>query len=269
MSRSLALFSALSSAIIASAVWQGDLNLAPESQDFSESFAQNSGSGPHNAVVPLNRWTFKGNVLDNKATEHWIALFCVDWYEPCQEIRQIYEDLGYSVSMTLNKALLMSSMVRFGKVDCASDKPLCNEQLVDDYPNIVHYHRGEQVAKWRARGNGKDASSLQKFLDRELGLSEGAQPRVNSAAAKEQKDEFGKEIVRALFGAGALLAMGVSIVNRGLELHRTVRLASTVVKDPEFDQKPANCNPQQQPNDDAPLARCLPKEWMQRDSIDL
>lgn len=41
-----------------------------------------------------------------------------------------------------------STAVRFGQVDCASDKALCNENDVERYPSLQHFHKGKKVSDW-------------------------------------------------------------------------------------------------------------------------
>ena len=66
----------------------------------------------------------------------------------------------------LNTALLTVD-VRFAKVDCATDKVLCNEQGIDAYPMVYHYHRGKKVAQF-FRGKGNDHVQLAKWLGKQL-----------------------------------------------------------------------------------------------------
>lgn len=103
----------------------------------------------HREASALNRFTFSGNVLDNigDVVEHWFVMFCPGWHEKCQSLLPSYELLGVQWEDKLNTAL-MSSKVRFAKVDCATEKALCVSLGIDDYPSVLHYREQQQVNAW-------------------------------------------------------------------------------------------------------------------------
>jgi len=135
----------------------------------------------HREATALNRFIFKGNVLEGTGdnVEHWIVMFCSGWHEKCQGLLPSYELLGVQWENKLNKAL-MSSSVRFAKVDCATEKALCVSLDIDDYPSVVHYHNQQRVASWHGGAPG-----LVRFVKQAL---EGTKRRPSRAApAKAQK----------------------------------------------------------------------------------
>merc|ERR1719343_1688330 len=97
-------------------------------------------------------------------------------------MRPTYLDLANSFERKLNANSLLQLPVRFAEVDCRVDKVLCNEQLVDWYPEIVHYRRGEMVARWVA-GDGKTAEEEEK-------MTEFLQARMNFTAPEEANEEI-------------------------------------------------------------------------------
>jgi len=103
----------------------------------------------HREASALNRFTFSGNVLENigDVVENWIVMFCPGWHEKCQSLLPSYELLGVQWEDKLNTAL-MSSKVRFAKVDCATEKALCVSLGIDDYPSVVHYREQQRVNAW-------------------------------------------------------------------------------------------------------------------------
>jgi hypothetical protein len=103
----------------------------------------------HREASALNRFTFPGNVLKGTGdvVEHWIVMFCSGWHEKCQSLMPSYELLGVQWEDKLNTAL-MSSKVRFAKVDCATEKALCVSLGIDDYPSVVHYHHQQRANAW-------------------------------------------------------------------------------------------------------------------------
>jgi len=129
-------------------------------------------SGVVSSVLELNRFIFGGNILRGEAdqnTANWVVVFCPNWWEPCQNIAEPFAELAKRWQTGLNIELL-ANKVRFARVDCATDKVLCNEQDVETYPTVLHYAGGKRVAKWQG-GQKQDAEQLQKWLDRQLGPS--------------------------------------------------------------------------------------------------
>lgn len=132
----------------------------------------------HREATALNRFIFQGNVLEGTGdlVDHWIVMFCPSWHEKCQGLLPSFELLGVQWENKLNKDV-MSSSVRFAKVDCATDKGLCVSLDVEDYPSVVHYRHHQRVASWHGGAPG-----LVRFVKQEI---EGPkQKRRPKAAAK-------------------------------------------------------------------------------------
>jgi len=209
---------------------------------------------PNAFVAKLNKRTFSGNVLKGELVRDWFVFFCVDWYPPCEVLRESYDVLGQVHHTAINDGMLLRSKVRFAQVDCAVDKVLCNEQSVEMYPTVNHYHAGNLTAAWT--GDGKnDGSRLTKWLSKQLpGDSEPA-PLLTQAERRA--------ILRVLGGCAALLAMFIWSIGRGAdfwELWRSQRAQPSKVK--EGVAEPA------QP--EGHLVRRLPREWwVERGSLEL
>lgn len=133
----------------------------------------------HRPVSALNRYTFAGNVLEGLGdhVDHWIVMFCPSWHEKCQGLMPSYELLGVQWENKLNKESVMSSKVRFAKVDCATDKALCVSLDIDDYPAVVHYHNNQRVNSWHGGAPG-----LVRFVKGEL---EGPKKRKANPVPKK------------------------------------------------------------------------------------
>jgi len=133
----------------------------------------------HRPVSALNRYTFAGNVLEGLGdhVDHWIVMFCPSWHEKCQGLMPSYELLGVQWENKLNKESVMSSKVRFAKVDCATDKALCVSLEIDDYPAVVHYHNNQRVNSWHGGAPG-----LVRFVKGEL---EGPKKRKANPVPKK------------------------------------------------------------------------------------
>jgi len=124
---------------------------------------------PVSPVLELNSYTFAGNVLrgpESQHASHWVVIFCPNWWEPCKNIEGPFAGQATEWQGRLNQDLL-SSEVRFAKVDCATDKVLCNEQEVEGYPTINHYVGGARVAKWSG-GQKTDLERFPKWLKKQF-----------------------------------------------------------------------------------------------------
>jgi len=119
----------------------------------------------HRPVSALNRYTFPGNVLQGVGdhVDHWIVMFCPGWNDKCQGLLPSYELLGVQWENKQNNELVMSSFVRFAKVDCATEKALCVSLDIDDYPSVVHYRNNQRVNSWHGGAPG-----LVRFVKQEL-----------------------------------------------------------------------------------------------------
>eukprot|EP00927_Polykrikos_kofoidii_P050295 TRINITY_DN44202_c0_g1_i1.p1 TRINITY_DN44202_c0_g1~~TRINITY_DN44202_c0_g1_i1.p1 ORF type:complete len:257 (-),score=49.48 TRINITY_DN44202_c0_g1_i1:40-810(-) len=108
-------------------------------------------SSSDEALAVLNRYVFGVNVLTCNTgcdVDNWVVLFCVSWLEGCQAMKQSFESTAELVQDEQNADAMIRRRVRFAEVDCATDKVLCNEQLVDGYPTVVHYRRSVRVSEW-------------------------------------------------------------------------------------------------------------------------
>lgn len=147
-----------------------------------------SGSYPTMSVLPLNRFIFKGNVVQclGQHTDHWIVQFCPNWYGPCQKFLPMFKNTSVQWQEKLNSDIVLRSRARFAEVDCATDKELCNDQLVDSYPTVVHYFGGQRVSRWTA-----DRESEFKGLDRwvQEELRSAKEPPLGRLKTAKQKTE--------------------------------------------------------------------------------
>jgi len=93
-------------------------------------------------VLSLNRWTFQGNIHGGDV-DNWIVVFCLSWYEPCQEALPVYQRLASEWQEKMDDGEMLRTNVRFAHVDCTTQRVLCNEQDAHDYPRIVHYRNSD------------------------------------------------------------------------------------------------------------------------------
>lgn len=115
-------------------------------------------------VALLNRVTFN-STIGQKHVDHWVVLYCVDWFELCQGIWEEYKTLaGYwERTLSANASSWQSTAVRFAEVDCTTDKALCNDNNVLEYPTLQHFHNGKFVTGWELSSG---ATSLSKDIAR-------------------------------------------------------------------------------------------------------
>lgn len=101
------------------------------------------------SVTLLNRFSFNGAV-QQEHVDHWIVLFCVEWYELCKEVQPGFLSTAtvWEEALSYNATSWQKSAVRFAEVSCATDKALCNENNVQSYPTVLHFKGGEIVDSW-------------------------------------------------------------------------------------------------------------------------
>eukprot|EP00418_Pyrodinium_bahamense_P075007 CAMPEP_0179060102 /NCGR_PEP_ID=MMETSP0796-20121207/25692_1 /TAXON_ID=73915 /ORGANISM="Pyrodinium bahamense, Strain pbaha01" /LENGTH=258 /DNA_ID=CAMNT_0020756873 /DNA_START=116 /DNA_END=892 /DNA_ORIENTATION=+ len=175
-----------------------------------------SSSSRRDSLAPLNRRTFGGNVLTGGHVDHWVVLFCVDWFPVCEEIQESYMDLARHFETALNNGALLRDVVRFASVDCAVDKVLCNEQLIDDYPTVVHYSKGKQGEAW-TRSTGK----LPNWLEKELLISRATgNPHSggSSSILPWLSEEDRRLVARVLASVATLIIVFIWAVGHGTDL---------------------------------------------------
>merc|ERR1719343_267233 len=124
----------------------------------------------HGVVLKLNDQIFDGNVLKQSdySTDHWMVYWCPNWFEPCKALVEKYAPLSTQWQGKLNKDSILRMNVRFAKVDCATEKPLCNKMGVEDYPTVQHYYKGAPVRTFVGRVQNP-GSRLEAWLEEELG----------------------------------------------------------------------------------------------------
>lgn len=124
----------------------GLISFAPSAFPLKSSFS----SAIHSPVLELNAYIFESNVLHGNYVDHWVVLFCPKWFEPCEHLWPAYEAESGKWQRQMNKDLLHLH-ARFARVDCATDKVLCNTQSIEEYPTVVHYYKGVHVSQWTMR----------------------------------------------------------------------------------------------------------------------
>eukprot|EP00927_Polykrikos_kofoidii_P068171 TRINITY_DN63542_c0_g1_i1.p1 TRINITY_DN63542_c0_g1~~TRINITY_DN63542_c0_g1_i1.p1 ORF type:complete len:271 (-),score=48.44 TRINITY_DN63542_c0_g1_i1:102-914(-) len=158
-------------------------------------------SGIHYVETPmsgtkLNRYLFEGNVLQcaSNIADHWVVLFCPHWYGLCQTFLPLFRNTSDIWQEKLNNNV-MRSQARFGEVDCATDKELCNEQRIDAYPTVVHYFGGKRVSRWTA-GKASDFEGVRRWVASEVKFTIFGGD-VGSGTASEQGQHLSSAVGRA------------------------------------------------------------------------
>lgn len=226
------------------------------------------------AVSHLNGLTFEGNVLKSEWAEDWFTFFCVDWLAHCPELRRAFAVAADELHVQKNGELLLTSRVRFAEVDCATDKVLCNKQLVEEYPTVVHYHMGERRAVWTAHGGRleKDQHKLGKWMRKQLD-----KPMQKHAEELTTGHIDRALVARAVAMGLACASMVVWFVGMGAELWsvqtlRALRPVGFAKKVPWTRAKTADALAADYAGGRAPMTRleqCLPREWAKRASLEL
>lgn len=212
------------------------------------------------SIVPLNSRIFAGNVLKGEWADNWVVLFCVDWYAPCQNIERRFQAKASEHHRRLNEGALMKNVVRFAYVDCATDKVLCNEQLVEEYPTVVHYKRGEREDAWSGDGP-KAPHQLSMFLI--TTLADADWPDDEQPFLTPEEVRLALRLVAMAAGAVALF---VWAVGRGTDIW----VASQLQRQQRELKKKASAWVEPRTVPPSRLARRMPREWAtQRHTVEL
>jgi hypothetical protein len=146
----------------------------------ADAYLANSAYDP---MLKLNQNIFDGNVANGgDRVNNWIVLWCPHWWEPCQQILPHLDSLAHSWQSQLNQDV-MTAKVRFARVDCATEKPLCNKYGVDDYPTVQHFRGGHLQKAWTGWSK-RGPEGLAKFLSEQL-QDASATTETEAAGAKQ------------------------------------------------------------------------------------
>lgn len=125
---------------------------------------------PGQTVAMLTRHNFNSTVKQD-LVDHWVILFCVDWYEHCQGLWHDYRRMAahWEKVMAPSASSWQSTAVRFAEVDCTVDKALCNENNVQTYPSVTHWKNGKFESEWEiSRGATTLSGDLTKWIGKVL-----------------------------------------------------------------------------------------------------
>mmetsp|Transcript_109185 Transcript_109185/g.170742 ORF Transcript_109185/g.170742 Transcript_109185/m.170742 type:complete len:231 (+) Transcript_109185:44-736(+) len=118
----------------------------------------------------LNKVTFNATVTQEHV-DQWVVLFCVDWWDRCQGLVEYYKALAMHWEHELAGAASswQSTAVRFGEVNCATDKPLCNENNVQEYPTAHFFFKGQLASQWVPSSSSASLSDdISRWITQEL-----------------------------------------------------------------------------------------------------
>jgi hypothetical protein len=103
--------------------------------------------------------TFNSTVTQEHV-DQWVILFCVNWWDRCQGVIEDYKSMArqWEYELAGDASSWLSTAVRFGEVNCATDKPLCNENNVDNYPTAQHFINGKLASQWVPSSNSVSLS---------------------------------------------------------------------------------------------------------------
>lgn len=160
-------------------------------------------------IFKANNVTDLGAGVDAEVVEEWVVEFCVHWYSPCATFAPLFDDTGAALETQLNDDRFITKKVRFARVNCATDKVLCNEQMVEDYPSVNHY-KGRQLAdQWTSRGTKSDAVRLQKWLHKRLTEQDAAESSKEGAGEADDKVPDDGEDLLYTVGLGLFSPLGI------------------------------------------------------------
>jgi len=112
-------------------------------------------------------------------------------------MKKVFDRMGVAWERRYNTAL--QTRVLFAQVDCAADKVLCRDQLVETYPTIHHYHKGKRVATLDAT---HDPAKFVKLLKQSVSKIEEPMP-VSTSQSPDLLSTTAREAGgKAVFQAG-------------------------------------------------------------------
>jgi hypothetical protein len=235
---------------------------APAKPKLSEAEQQSVAGDPYGTVVGLNPVIFSGNVLregEDGTADSWVVYFCPTWWQPCVDLLKPFALQSSEWQTRLNDGLF-SNQVRFARVDCASHKPLCNQEGVQNYPTVTHYQRGQQVAKWSGNGRNDD-KRLVKWLAERLG------PVPAASAVPSTAGEVRLAIASCMPTSERLVDVAVILAVVGLNLWAVWRNPQMIWKTGSASKSPLSATAAK-PSEAAELAggvgRIIPVEWAGR-----
>lgn len=199
-----------------------------------------------NSIAPLALREESFQTVVSSSSSDWVVFFCVEWYEPCEELKNSFRMMGREFETQLNAASVLTPAVRFAEVDCAADKVLCNQQQVDFYPVVTHYVRGQRAKTWVGALDNSQASieetkqKLRKWLKVRLG--------------NEHQSEDLPVVQR-----GTMLVFPVAIIL--VIAWMLVVFYDISTRSAREDVKPEVCEHQTRTSSTSRLAGRLPKEW--------
>lgn len=255
-----------SSLIVTLCVCMAFLPAATAAPDSERGFGDSTS---HQTAMPLNRVTFKGNVLDGAggAVDHWIVYYCVSWMPLCEGLMDDYRQLSHQYDEKFNSERLLSLGVRFAYVDCATEKVLCNQNGVTDYPYMAHYHDGNVSSRWSSGADSLQGlqRSLREFVHQTLatvGVKSPLQPLLPSLASLRQQylpgsfRDWGRVLVATCFAASLLVWCA-----RAIRVMTDAAGGQPLIKN-KSPQETEDCEPLRR--------RHLPREWgLERRSFEL
>jgi len=119
------------------------------------------GGGPYNPVARMSRVTLQANVAAEAGmVDNLFVFYCVDWFPGCNALLGAFRDLAREAEASLNAGALLAPRARFGEVDCASEKALCNTMLVEEYATVAHYRGGVLVGQLALDMSGNPGKKL-------------------------------------------------------------------------------------------------------------
>jgi len=230
---------------------------------------ESSSEPPKRHAAQLTRNTLQNNVLDaaSRSAEHFVVKYCVPWYAPCSgAFDDFFQVQAEELERTYNQDAVLVRKLRFAEVDCASDKVLCNEMFVDDYPTIVHYHRGKVVSKWTSSSKTmeKRIDKLLEWLRKVVSFDQSNGRDEPSQLYEEMKEAF--SLMRSFVGAAAILVAASSFARSQYRVlcaaaSDAVAKDSSCVKDLVKEEQEQLCSDG---------VRYFPREWTtEKQSIDL
>jgi len=220
------------------------------------------GGGPYNPVTHMTRVTLQANVAADAGTvDNWFVFYCVEWFPGCNALLGSFCDLAREAEASLNAGSLLAPRARFGEVDCASEKALCNTMMVEEYATVAHYSRGALVGQLALDMGGNPGRKAVNAAAERLNafIRDSVAGSTNSSSTQDQEDHPAEHPARiAARMVPYVLASVAGIISTSVMALDTLQACRFATLPSDASAGKAAAEARARP---AGVARFLPAEW--------
>ncbi|XP_033116711.1 thioredoxin domain-containing protein 5-like, partial [Anneissia japonica] len=129
---------------------------------------------PKHKLYELTKATFKDHILKGN---HFIK-FYAPWCGHCKKLAPVWNDLATGFQH--------NDDVTIAKVDCTTDKEVCDQFEVRGYPTLLFFKNGEKVDKYQG---GRDHVALKNYVMNMVGGATDSDKPTQEPVKEVKKEE--------------------------------------------------------------------------------